>query len=248
MRRFTIPALLAAAAIVPAGVAHAQADSDSESNQPYECQTLSTYADGNQVANSELTSDQILLISEYNDVQTCMDALQVVTAESSMVVGSETYDETVHNRIEAALGDLDGVAGIETGQQASADAGGDAIDQRKFSVMGVDSASAMSGEPGEAMLVEEIIGLKVIGADGEDIGEVEEIVHRGDSDYLIVGAGGFLGIGESDVAFALSDVIFDTDSVKLRQFTEDDVARMQEVDADDFMMYQSGDQIEVRVQ
>jgi sporulation protein YlmC with PRC-barrel domain len=51
---------------------------------------------------------------------------------------------------------------------------------------------------------ETLIGLDVVNADGETIGEIDNVVidANGEVRHVIVGVGGFLGIGEKDVAIA----------------------------------------------
>ncbi|PRY94856.1 PRC-barrel domain protein [Hasllibacter halocynthiae] len=52
-------------------------------------------------------------------------------------------------------------------------------------------------------LVTDLVGRDVLAADGEDIGEVDNIGLMGDRLVAIVGVGGFLGLGEHDVALPL---------------------------------------------
>ncbi|MGR3539954.1 MAG: PRC-barrel domain-containing protein [Hasllibacter sp.] len=52
-------------------------------------------------------------------------------------------------------------------------------------------------------LVNDLVGMDVLAADGEDIGEIDNIGLMGDRLVAIVGVGGFLGLGEHDVALPL---------------------------------------------
>lgn len=60
---------------------------------------------------------------------------------------------------------------------------------------------------------ETLIGLDVINADGETIGEIDNVVidAEGKVRHVIVGVGGFLGIGEKDVAVAWKDLVVAAD-------------------------------------
>ena len=51
--------------------------------------------------------------------------------------------------------------------------------------------------------VNDLVGMDVLAADGEDIGEIDNIGLMGDRLVAIVGVGGFLGLGEHDVALPL---------------------------------------------
>ena len=55
---------------------------------------------------------------------------------------------------------------------------------------------------------DEIIGQTLYGTDGQEIGEIENVVARqgGSNPEALVGAGGFLGIGERSVAIPLDQI------------------------------------------
>lgn len=61
----------------------------------------------------------------------------------------------------------------------------------------------------------DLVGQTVYGSNGEEIGEIQDIVARsgGSSPEALVGVGGFLGIGERDVAIPLSQLRMDGDRV-----------------------------------
>ncbi len=60
---------------------------------------------------------------------------------------------------------------------------------------------------------ESLIGIDVVNGDGETIGEIDNVVidANGKVRHVIVGVGGFLGIGEKDVAVAWSDLAIAAD-------------------------------------
>jgi hypothetical protein len=76
---------------------------------------------------------------------------------------------------------------------------------------------------------EEIIGQTLYGANGEEIGEVNNLVAKqgGTSPDLLVGVGGFLGIGERDVAIPLDQVQMGTDNRLTTSMTKDQISGMQ---------------------
>ena len=79
------------------------------------------------------------------------------------------------------------------------------------------SGSAMSGsfmtkiDPHQ-MLASELIGTKVISANNESIGDINDVIvdRNGQAVAAVVGVGGFLGIGEKDVAVPFKSLEFAT--------------------------------------
>ncbi|UWQ21604.1 PRC-barrel domain-containing protein [Jannaschia sp. W003] len=81
--------------------------------------------------------------------------------------------------------------------------------------------------------VSDIVGLDVLARDNdgdemEDVGEVERLVRTSASDEVlaVVGIGGFLGIGEHDVAVPLSRFQESEDGLVLPEFTEEELEAM----------------------
>ena len=63
------------------------------------------------------------------------------------------------------------------------------------------------------MTANDLIGKDVVNASGDDIGEIEDVVIGADrAIQVVVGVGGFLGIGEKDVLVPLTDLSVGTDS------------------------------------
>lgn len=99
-----------------------------------------------------------------------------------------------------------------------------------------------------SLSVNEILEMRVIGADGESIGDVEDIVVREDATYIILGHGGFLGLGEKQVALPVEDMRFQNDQLVMRAITADEVERMEEVRLADFQAVDPAGEIEVFVE
>ena len=82
---------------------------------------------------------------------------------------------------------------------------------------GSTSGSAMSGsfmtkiDPHQ-MLASELIGTKVISANNKSIGDINDVIvdRNGQAVAAVVGVGGFLGIGEKDVAVPFKSLEFAT--------------------------------------
>jgi sporulation protein YlmC with PRC-barrel domain len=82
-----------------------------------------------------------------------------------------------------------------------------------------DAATTTVGNaevPANAVLASQFMGQAVYTAANENIGEINDLIMNKDLDNIVavVGVGGFLGIGEKDVAIPISDinVIKDTDN------------------------------------
>lgn len=71
----------------------------------------------------------------------------------------------------------------------------------------------MTGMQQGQMMASDLIGTRVVSADNESIGDVNDVVldHNGQIVAAVVGVGGFLGIGEKDVAVPFSALEFATD-------------------------------------
>lgn len=77
-----------------------------------------------------------------------------------------------------------------------------AVDKSKLTEMPVDQIRS-----------EELVGTTVYGANDEMIGEIGDVVLEGEKvDSVIVDVGGFLGVGEKEVAVAMDNLSFMTDA------------------------------------
>jgi sporulation protein YlmC with PRC-barrel domain len=67
----------------------------------------------------------------------------------------------------------------------------------------------------DQMLVSNLMGVDVVGAAGENIGTVDDVVADLDGQILgiVVGVGGFLGMGQKDVAIPIDALSFDIEGV-----------------------------------
>ncbi|WP_306120326.1 MULTISPECIES: PRC-barrel domain-containing protein [unclassified Roseitalea] len=88
----------------------------------------------------------------------------------------------------------------------------------------------------ELISVERIMQMQVVGADGETIGDIEQAVIRDGELFVIVGDGGFLGLGERQVALPMSDMVLRDDQLVMASTTEEQVERMNEVNMDEFQV------------
>ena len=86
--------------------------------------------------------------------------------------------------------------------------------------------------PERAIRVSELEQRSVIGAGGEDLGEVVGVSRSGAEARLLIESGDFLGLDEAYYFVPLSAVSMQDDEVRLDYMTEGDLDRMREVDPD----------------
>lgn len=68
------------------------------------------------------------------------------------------------------------------------------------------------------LMVDQVEDLDVIGADGNAIGEVEDVLgdQNGQPQAIVVEVGGFLGVGEKNVILMLNDVSLDMGKLRTK--------------------------------
>ncbi|MBY6091557.1 PRC-barrel domain-containing protein [Maritimibacter alkaliphilus] len=89
---------------------------------------------------------------------------------------------------------------------------------------GEEMANAVEVEAGS------MVGTQVMSSAGEEIGEIDQFV-RVDNDVMaVIGVGGFLGLGEHEVALPLSDLDVEGENVTAFGYTEEQLKSMAEYD------------------
>lgn len=106
------------------------------------------------------------------------------------------------------------------------------------------------GVKGTRASAEAMMGRKVVGSDGKELGKVKDVVldaNDGRAKQVIISSGGFLGIGEKDIAVNFSDaqVLAGNDQVKVNNLTQAQVERLAgyEYDQDTVSLSRGGAQI-----
>lgn len=76
---------------------------------------------------------------------------------------------------------------------------------------------------------DEIVGQSLYGSDGEEIGEINNVVlsAAGGDPAAVVGVGGFLGIGERNVTIPLSDIDMGAEDRLTTSMTKDQISELQ---------------------
>ena len=122
----------------------------------------------------------------------------------------------------SAAGTGDGGTGGTTGQMTTTP------QAKSDDAAGTGATAATPGGNWGTATGGDLVGQTVYGSNGEEIGEIEDIVSRGDTTgpEALVGVGGFLGIGEREVAIPLSQMSMEGDRVTT-SMTKESLTAMQ---------------------
>ena len=110
------------------------------------------------------------------------------------------------------------------------------------------STAANNAPATSSMSVADLMDRELIGSDGETIGDVENIVVRGDVTYIVVGSGGLLGLGEKQVAIPMSEIYFRDDQLFTPATTEEAVEEMAEYEPEGYRPLGTDQDVEVVLQ
>jgi sporulation protein YlmC with PRC-barrel domain len=94
-------------------------------------------------------------------------------------------------------------------------------------------------QPEQAMSIDQVLGSKVVNANGDEVAEIEDlVVDQNQTHYAVLSVGGFLGIGDKKVAIPLEDLQLGEDEVYLMtSATEEQLEGMPEYDEEQFQPY-----------
>jgi putative membrane protein len=87
--------------------------------------------------------------------------------------------------------------------------------------------------------IDEALGSSVVNANGDEVGEIQDVVMKDDAYFAVVEVGGFLGLGEKDVAVPLDELKLGEDqSYLMSKQTEDQLEQMPAYEATQYQPYQ----------
>ncbi len=90
-----------------------------------------------------------------------------------------------------------------------------------------------------ALTVADLEGENVYDSNGEDVGALDQVVVGPDGKlFAVIGMGGFLGIGDTDVLIPLRDLQIRDERIALPVYSEEELERMQDVDLDEDSGYE----------
>ena len=94
------------------------------------------------------------------------------------------------------------------------------------------AAGAASGQPSDTeqqgwVSVGEVLGAPVVNETGDEVGEIEDVVMKDNAYFAVVSVGGFLGLGDKNVAIPLDDLKLGEDEAYLMSAqTEEQLEQM----------------------
>ncbi|HYO81314.1 MAG TPA: PRC-barrel domain-containing protein [Bryobacteraceae bacterium] len=148
-------------------------------------------------------------------------------------------------------------AGERVAQQSQARAGSVYSEEQRRAVRervnagdAETTASVDATAPMRPVLVSALEDMNVYNGRGEELGEVDRVIVTPQGRrFLVVGAGGFLGIGRDRVAFPLERFGMRGDRLVIRGVTEDDIDAMDDYrdTVDNFQRVSRNEQAELRV-
>lgn len=164
--------------------------------------------------------------------------VNVEQAEGANVVVSEATQEAEVNVNASQAADVtvdQGEAQIRINDFNADEAGfmADDNDKERYRTMA-------SERPIFGLTSEELVGRNVLTEAGEDVGEIDFVGRRGDTLVVIVGVGGFLGMGENEVALPIDQVELRDDVVILPERTQAELERMPEYNENEVQLLDPG--------
>lgn len=93
--------------------------------------------------------------------------------------------------------------------------------------------------PEQPVSVDQVLGSRVVNAEGQEVGEIEDLVlDQNQIAYAVVSVGGFLGMGEKRVAVPLDDLqLGESETYLMSSATQDQLGQMPEYDEQQFQPY-----------
>lgn len=222
-----------AALALTAGTAFAQ---DTSVSTDVDADVAGTEITADSNTSADVETDPTLKKLQTESAEALDSAAQ--TASDAADAVAEAADDVAEDTTELA----DDAASDTPSADAEMTAEGDAEVTADTDV--AEGGAAMQ-EGFSGMVVSDLVGLDVMAADGEELGEIESIVRDGDQIAAIVGVGGFLGLGERDVSVPLSELSRSAEGdLRLSTWTKAEVDARPEVEADAVEMMQPEDAID----
>src|SRR5687768_16123767 len=80
-----------------------------------------------------------------------------------------------------------------------------------------------AAQPEQAINIDQVLGSKVVNANGDEVGEIEDLVlDQNQTHYAVLSVGGFLGIDDKKVAIPLEDLQLGEDEAYLMSSTTEE--------------------------
>ncbi|MWB77920.1 hypothetical protein GLS40_07785 [Pseudooceanicola sp. 216_PA32_1] len=169
-----------------------------------------------------------------------------ISAQAEASGDTETLRDKAREAVDAAgqalekTGEAIGNAATATVDAASdtAEAGAEAVAEGTDSAATAiaDSEDRMAGDAaataGGTMTAGSLVGANVASSSGEPIGEIDRVVRINDEVMAVIGVGGFLGIGEHEVALPITELGWQGETVTAFGYSEEQLKSMAAYDAE----------------
>lgn len=156
-----------------------------------------------------------------SDTDTASDTVTPTESDSDVAAtdAQSTPDAGQTAPADQAVADENAVPSAETGEET---------------VAATDTGPGETGNPDmeiyQAMTVNDLLGIPVLGSEDQRVGEIDYLVASNDTVNAIVGVGGFLGLGEHTVSIPLSEMQFTDDRELSVNLTGEQLRDMPEID------------------
>jgi hypothetical protein len=159
---------------------------------------------------------------------TAGDAADAVeeTAEDTAQAAEDVAEDTAQAAENTAEEAGDAVA--DTAEDMTPDANAEA----EAEMTAESDMSTDGGEMGAETQAGALVGMNVASSAGEDIGEIDRIVDINGETMAVIGVGGFLGLGEHDVALPVTELMYDGNTITAMGYTQEQLKSMAEYNAE----------------
>ncbi len=120
-----------------------------------------------------------------------------------------------------------------------------ALDEESSRLLGRTDASQPANSDMFEVVVDDLYGMSVENLEGEDLGEFSRVVANNGRMYAIIEHGGFLGLGESEVALPLDRMMLGDDRLILQGLTEDELEALPEYDSNLDLEVETGTRVQI---
>ncbi|MDF2232775.1 PRC-barrel domain-containing protein [Albimonas sp. CAU 1670] len=159
-----------------------------------------------------------------------------------------TDDDMQAGRDEPAASATDAVPSadkVETGEVLNREPGETEAVDRDAGAMATTDAAAPAPAATRSVMVRDLDDLEVVGADGEELGELDGVIRSADGDHLVIERGGFLGIGEKHYVIPVEVASFIGDELHVN-LTEADLEAMIAEDPSDDLELAEEETVQIR--
>lgn len=104
--------------------------------------------------------------------------------------------------------------------------------ERTRSVLGAEPTGMFFAEDERRVTVADMMHRTVVSTEGEALGDITRVVENGGKSYFVVEHGGFLGIGDEEIAIPVERTALMGEAVVVSGMTEEELDALPEYDAD----------------